>query len=403
MIKVILIFLLVLSVLVLVHELAHFLAALWHKVRVLEFGLGFPPRMVRLFRWRKTWFSLNWLPIGGFVSMAGESEDTAVEEKEQNTKKSKKDTTVVEDENIPRAELFYYKKAWQRAAIILAGPLANIFLGVVLFAIIFCIIGIPVKMSGGAGVAYIQPASPAEEAGLQAGDVIGQMRATGFQEGVSEEEVDRENSNWVHIEDADQAREWIGQHRGQWVEVEVVRADDKQILTAYIRTQEETPAGEGSLGVGFDEYVFEFYPWYQQIPLGVAKGLEQSWTMAVMIVDSLGQMLSQLITRQEQSTQLDVVGPVGMVNQIQKQGLFDEGFLSIVQFAAVLSVNLGVMNLLPVPALDGGKLLMIGAGKIFGRKRVAKVEGYLDGLGFLLLILLMLFVTAKDVFSIIGG
>jgi regulator of sigma E protease len=173
-----------------------------------------------------------------------------------------------------------------------------------------------------------------------------------------------------------------------------------QDLPVYLRTPEQTPPGEGALGIAFQEYDFVFYPWYQQIIFGIGKGFAQSFEMIVLILDSLGQLVLRLFTDQKTATALDVVGPVGMVNQIQKQGLFEGSPLNIIQFAAILSVNLGIMNLLPFPALDGGKLVLIGASKLFGRRKIAKIEGYLELIGFALLILLMLIVTTRDVWQL---
>lgn len=374
MLKTIVIFLIILSILVIIHELAHFLVAIWNKVWVKEFGLGFPPRIKKLFRWKNTDFSLNAIPIGGYVSLAGEVEDTEQSGDNSSTEK------------IPDSALFYNKKAWQRASVIGAGPISNIVFGALLFAIVFFVIGIPTKIENGVGIAYVQPGTPAEQAGLQVGDIL-----RGFPS-------------------SSEAMTWLGEQRGQNVTLNIDRPcleatceSDylSQELTVGVRSVEETPAGEGALGVSFDEYQYDFYPWYQQIFLGIIRGFEQSFEMIVLILDSLGQMIGRLFVPKESSPDLDVVGPVGMVNQIQQQRLFDGGILVILQFAAILSVNLGIMNLLPFPALDGGKLVMIAVGKLVGREKIAKLEANLDMIGFTVLILLMIIVTTRDIWMIL--
>jgi regulator of sigma E protease len=303
--------------------------------------------------------------------------------------------------------LFYHKKAWQRAAVILAGPLSNILLGVVLFTFVFLIMGIPSAVDG-VQIDYVQPDSPAQQAGLQPGMQILRFKT-----------IDADT--WQEATTTALAIDFLSQHRGYQVDLQVRQKMEScptcgsvpcetssacvpvvldQELSAYLRTSAETPPGEGALGIAFKEYDFIFYPWYKQIIFGIGKGFVQSFEMIALILDSLSKLVLHFFTDQKTTATLDVIGPVGMVNQIQKQGLFEGSPLNIIQFAAILSVNLGIMNLLPFPALDGGKLVMIGAGKLFGRKKIATIEGYFDLIGFAILILLMLVVTTRDVWQL---
>ncbi|MDR0462723.1 MAG: site-2 protease family protein [Pseudomonadales bacterium] len=400
MLRTIIIFLIVLSILVIIHELAHFLVAIWNKVWVKEFGIGFPPRIKKLFKWGNTDFFINAIPIGGYVSLAGEtdtddkseSEEEVVFQAETKGKKSKSEKVSKKESEpkVPKSMLFYNKSIWQRAAIIGAGPISNIVFGALMFAVVFCIVGIPFAMEG-AFIGYVQEGSPAMESGMQPNTQVLSVD-TG-------EEL-------VEIFSSQQLISLIGANRGQEIIVNTSdtcvgsECDGFNSFPVRVRTVEETPAGQGAVGIAFMDYNFQFFPWYQQIPLGIARGFQQSFEMAVLILDSLGQMISGIFAPAYDAPELDVVGPVGMVNQINQHGIFDAGFLAIVQFAAILSVNLGIMNLLPFPALDGGKLIMIFVGAVVGRKKVAKVEAYLDMIGFALLILLMIAITTRDIWQI---
>ena len=151
----VLVFLAILSTVVLIHELGHLLAAKIFGVRVDEFGFGLPPRLFRLFRKGETEYTINALPIGGFVRLYGENGEV--------------------EADIPDERAFWSKKIWQRAVVLVAGVAMNFVLGVVLFGTVYSFLGIPTKI-GGVKITEVRPDSPAQAAGVMVGDVIGKLR-----------------------------------------------------------------------------------------------------------------------------------------------------------------------------------------------------------------------------------
>lgn len=369
----ILVFILILSFLVLIHELGHYLAARWKKIRVEEFGLGYPPRAKALFAKWGTIFSLNWIPFGGFVRMEGEDELVA-------PTSSKKAKT---DQDGP----FYEKSEIARLIVILAGAAVNVAFGVLAFAIVFSFWGIP----GGVQITGIVPELPAAEAGIEPGMVV-----TGIE--VADQTYQVSGSNdLVPV---------VLAHYGQPAQLLVQAECGRQLcseVTAYplqIRTQAEAEDNQGGLGITFQEYS-QFYPWYEMPFRGMWFGLVQAIMLGVLILQTLGTMLVDLVTRAV--VPQEVMGPVGIVHETARQDLISQGPLHVLLFAGLISINLGVMNVLPIPALDGGRACFIMLEKIVGKKRIQKVEGYANYGGFAFLLMLIFLITARDIFRIVTG
>ena len=357
----ILIFLIVIVFLVVAHELGHFLVAKAFGVRVDEFGVGYPPRAGKMFTWRGTLFTLNWLPFGGFVKIFGEEEGIEVT-----------DTTGS----------FAYQKMWKRLLIIVAGILANILIAVVLYAMSFGIgfLASPDDFPGSiplgpneAIVTDVVPSSPASAAGVASGDIISKLSSPAAQEiPASVDDV----VNFIH------------EHGTEAVTLSIVRGNKPQdiIVTPKITTTGAAP----TIGIGLAEVARVRLPFWKAITEG------GSYTMHefVSTIETLVALVAGIF--HGNNTLLgEVSGPVGIA-KVAGQA-FSLGIGAFLSFVALISVNLAVINLLPFPALDGGRFVM----ELFasnGTSRIPKrVVAMVNQIGFLLLILLMLVVTCHDI------
>ncbi len=365
----------VLSFLVIIHELGHFFVAKFFRVHVEEFGLGYPPRAKKLFTWGGTLFSFNWFPFGGFVKLEGE--DGPQGEKVS----AKKDTLGTQP--------FYAKPAYARLCIILAGATINFLFGIVAFSFYFSVMGIPVLLPN-ARIGAVAPQSPAAQAHMPTDvDIVGVK--------VKDKVID--------IHTTESMVSLIQQHLGETVTVLTTGHCDgaqcqngQQAFDVYLRKKEDTPAGQGAMGIEFVPVVTQqFFPWYEMPVRAAIFGIEQAITLTYFILLGVGQIFVQLF---QGSVPQEVAGPVGIFTQASKAGFFSHGFLELVNFAGLLSVNLAIMNVLPIPALDGGRALFIVLEKIIGQKRVQQFEGYANYGGFALLLTLIVLVTARDIWGI---
>ncbi|MDH5533637.1 MAG: site-2 protease family protein [Candidatus Pacebacteria bacterium] len=372
----IIIFILVLSFLVIIHEMGHLLAAKWAKIKVEEFGIGYPPRAFKLFSWGKVIFSLNWIPFGGFVKMIGEDGPGQEEDGKDGA----------DDDGLAP---FYKKSRFQRMVVILAGVVVNFIFGIIAFSIIFGIKGIPVEIEG-ARIGLVAPDSPAQMAGMEENT---QIKALSFED------------QTVEVSSIKDVVTFIDEHKGNEITVtntlpcdnETCPSETKKFIVK-LRTDDETPSDQGSLGVGFSDFIYKFYPWYEMPIRSIWFGIQQAFFMVLMILGALVGMVSQIAGG---SIPQDVAGPVGIVDQAASSGIFTEGLLSILNFAAMISINLAVMNLLPIPALDGGRALFIILEKFFGKKMINKIEGYANYGGMIALLGLIVLITGADIFRII--
>ncbi len=364
----------ILSVLVVIHELGHFFVARWRGVTVEEFGLGYPPRAKALFTWKKTLFTLNWVPFGGFVRLAGEDSSSEAHEK-----------------NSPVKGLFYNASPISQLLVILAGAAVNFVFGIVIFSGLFSYTGIPMPIDE-ARIGEVAPGSPAAVAGVPKDvTVTGLVDSTGLRVPIST------FSDLVNA---------VGQRKGQDVTLQTtglcqgyVCAESQHEYKVRVRTDAETPAGQGSLGVLWG-VAYVHYPWYQMPFKSTWYGFEQATYMGRQILQALGQMVSQLVI--QGTVPQEVAGPVGIIHQAQTTGLMQQGFVNILFFAGMLSVNLAIMNILPIPPLDGGRAVFILLGTVIHKRHMAKVEYYANYGGYVALLLLIIAVTIRDVLRVIG-
>lgn len=344
------------SALILVHEWGHFYAARYLGVKVEEFGFGFPPRLFSRVR-NGIRYSFNVLPFGGFVKIFGEHG---------------------EGEGNP--ESFAARPPRQRFIILAAGIFMNFLLAWVFFTIASGI-GVPVtggEEMGGVPVSVIgvMPDSPAEEAGLKLGDHIIEARGPDVS---------------LRIEDEEDVRSFADAYRGEEVRLVVRRSNEVQEIIVTPRAV--SPAGEGPLGIILGRLMIEHTPWYRA-PVAGLTSLAYSTAAIVM---GLFDLLKTLVS--EGRTPAGVSGPIGIIRFAgDSQAL---GLAYFLQFVGVLSVNLAVLNFLPIPALDGGRIFFLLIEKVRGKAISQHIEQVAHAAGFIILVILMLLVTFKDLAHIL--
>lgn len=333
-----------LSLLIIGHEAGHFFAAKFFGMRIDEFGFGFPPKL-----WSRkkgeTEYSLNALPFGGFVRIAGEND--------------RLEGNLGQIEALPaeeRKRFFYFAPAWQRSIVILAGVFVNFLIAWLLISGILMAGTAPSLMIG-----EVRPNSPAAAAGLQPGDVV-QGFAT-----------------------AEAFTKYVRENGGKEVVVSISRSGETLQFTVIPR--ENPDPEEGAVGVGFQGIA----PRSTFVALG--HGFLQTLELAKLTLFAFGAMLRDLVTTG--SLPQDVVGLVGIFPVAQQIG--QAGFAHLLQLIALISINLAVINLLPFPALDGGRFIFILIEKAKGSPLPQKSEAWVNAAGFVFLIFLMVLIAIRDV------
>ena len=325
------IFIGLIAVLIVGHEFGHFLLAKLFKLRVDEFAFGFPPRLISK-RVRETKYSLNLIPLGGFVKIYGETADAG-------------------KEHIQRS--FYHQAAWKRFLVIFAGVVMNFLIGWAAFSAIF-ISGVPHKVY----IDEVAPGSPAEAAGFKPGEEL-----RGFETPESFSQFVKDNAG------------------------KEILINDKQVTPRV-----NPPLGEGALGVAVSDAYVAPRGFFASVRDGFFRTVE---TLGSILV-GLGRIIMSLFSGGDLASQ--VSGPVGIFKVVG--GAADLGFIYILNLLGLLSLNLAVFNLLPVPALDGGRLLFIGLEKLLGRRLNPMHENVANLIGFALLMLLAVTVTINDVLKL---
>lgn len=352
----ILVFLLVLTVLVLIHELGHFFTAKKFGIKVEEFGFGLPPRAFGR-KIGETIYSINWLPIGGFVKLYGE--DSAGGGKFKVSDKSR---------------AFFARPAWQKALVVVSGVVMNFILAVFLISFLFAVVGAAVP---GKDVVINQVVknSPADIAGIKKGDIV-------------------ENINETKITSTQQLISETRKHLGG--KISVIIRSGSQTKTIIVAPRKTYPKGEGPLGVAISQnFEIKKYPWYEAPIVGT----KEAFKVSALIVTGLGTVVYQLIT--SGVVPKDVAGPVGIA---QLTGQFVQvGPFAVLSFVALLSLNLAILNILPIPALDGGRLFFILIEMVTKRRVHPRFEAYAHAIGMALLLALIALVTLHDLTRLISG
>jgi len=323
---------LILGLLIIVHELGHFLVAKLAGVRVHELSIGMGPTVFSGRR-GETLYSLRLLPIGGFVRMAG------MESGERND---------------PRG--FNTRSVPKRMAIIASGSLMNFLLAIVLFIFVFMVIGAP---SNTTIIGGLLPGRPAEEAGFQVGDRISEING-------------QQVATWRQLV------EIIHKNPGRKLEVTVERNQQKLLIQVVPEMEPQNKIGL----IGIEQ------TW---VKLGlissIVLGIERALAITVIIITSLIKMISGQMPA-------DVAGPVGIVQMAGEAARL--GLASVLTFTGLLSLNLGIINLLPIPALDGSRLLFLGIEGVRGRPVDPEKENFIHLIGFAALIFLLVAITYQD-------
>lgn len=350
---------------------------------VKEFGFGLPPRI-----WGKkigeTIYSINLLPIGGFVQLYGEDGDEEIEAEfgRQNLK----------------GRALYEKSIPRRTAVLLAGVVMNFLLAIVVFSITYFIIGIPTK-TGEVKITYVAKDSPAETAGLRINDVVvrlGEKKLVGTEDFVN---LTKEQAGQVVALEIKRSgpenpclnQEVLGGRVELEEEIEIGCQGENLLVNLVPRSQ--PPAGQGPLGVAISGIEMKHYPVWQMPFYGVWEGLKESFVWSRMVLTSLKDMVRELILNHRISK--DIAGPIGIY--IATGEVAKAGWLTILEFLGILSVNLAIVNILPFPPFDGGRLLFLAVESIFGRRVAPKIEAWILNLGMILALLLILIISVNDI------
>jgi regulator of sigma E protease len=350
----ILIFIVALSILVLVHELGHYLTAVWTGVRVEEFGLGLPPRIFGKKIGNTVW-SLNWLPIGGFCKLEGEDPT---------------DITTAKNKTS-----FMNKNPWQKGLIVLGGVLMNLVLAVAVFSTVYTILGVPVETDR-VKIIGVAKGSPAEKSQLKEDDWVVM---------VGDKEITK----------SDQLTTEVGKYKGGKVNLVVESKYGTRRMVA-VDVRQNPPAGEGSMGVAISNTEMVKIKWYQFYK-GIGAGFKEAYYWGKIIAEGVGKMIGGLIMGKVPK---DVSGPIGMyeaTSSIKK----NQGMLAVVHFFGIVSVNLAIVNVLPFPALDGGRIIFVLYEMITRKRANQKFESVVNNLGMMILLSLILMITVGDVVRLI--
>lgn len=349
-------FLLMLGLLVLVHELGHFLTAVWLGIKVEEFGFGFPPRALVLFERKGVKYTLNWLPIGGFVRFGGEGE------------------TVYGVGSLSSAS------PWKKIAVLIAGPLMNLILAIAIFSTLFGTQGIP---ADGAQIGTVYPNTPAANAGFQPDDIILQLDG---------QPIGR---------DLEVIRQAAERSAGAPISVDVQRGDQRVNLQVTPGPWTGPQGEQYKVGFGFS-YGSNSQIVSASLPVAMTIGVETTFDILGSFINGLSQALGGLFGLNEPPPG-GVTGIVGIARgtgEVIEQG----GMPAFWQWTAFISLNLFLVNLLPIPALDGSHIMFSLIEVVRrGKKIPPEREALVHAIGFMALMGLMLIITVSDVANWIGG
>ncbi|MFA6257411.1 MAG: RIP metalloprotease RseP [Candidatus Paceibacterota bacterium] len=358
----IVIFIIILLVLVLVHEFGHFFTAKKFGIRVDEFGFGFPPKLFS-FKKGETEYSFNLLPLGGFVKIFGENPN------EENMSGPNADRSFVN------------KPKWQQAIVLFSGIFANFLLAWLLFSIGF-MSGLPTSVNNKVTdyelqdvhlvIVSILPKSPAENAGLKIGDKIISIK---------------NDNNFTTFISPETIKSFVVEGEGREIEIGYTREKNPEINIVKINPKENN--GEFIIGISMDEIGVAKLPFFTAL----LEGMKLNWSMTKNTAVGLYTLIKEGI--QGKGSFASVAGPVGMVGIVGDAYQF--GFVYLLSFSALISINLAIINLIPFPALDGGRLFFLLIEKIKGSRIDPKVANTANIIGFGILILLMVVVTYHDV------
>ncbi len=363
----VLIFLIVLAVLILAHEFGHFIVAKKSGIRVTEFGLGFPPKLFGIVR-GETEYTVNAIPFGGFVKIFGENPD---EESLRGPDASRS---------------FVHQSKWIQAAVIGAGVGCNFLLAWFLFSVGF-MFGLPMSIDArpeGATIANervlitgVRAGSPAFEAGLASGDAV---RSVSY------------DNEMLTNPTAGSVQEFISRNGGN--EITLVYERGAKEYTVNLTPEAGAIEDAPMIGIAMNTVGTVRLPFY--------RAFFEGGVMTVTLIGATIAAFGALIADAFRGTAdiANLAGPVGIVSLVGDAA--NLGFVYVLSFVAFISINLGVLNLLPIPALDGGRLLFLAIEAVKGSPINYKIVNMIHAAGFVLLVMLLIFVTYNDVIRLFG-
>ncbi len=372
MILTFIVFVVILGLLVFIHELGHFVTAKKSGVKVEEFGFGLPPRIFGIYKdkksntWRKvgikthvtaeTIYSLNWIPLGGFVKIKGE-----------------------QGENAEDSDSFVHKSIFKRILIVSAGVIMNILLAIFLFFIGY-MIGMPKEIDSTTNsrfakikneeiiISAVFDGLPAKKNGIVTGDAIQSI----------------DNNTFTTIE---KIQEYMQGKKDTTINVQIKRMNQTITFTLTPEIIQETK--KVGIGVGLTAIGTVSYPWY----IAIFESVKITMYFIKEILIAFYNLIKNLIITHRVSVELS--GPVGIA--VMTGEVTRLGFIYILQFAALLSINLAIINFMPFPALDGGRVLFLIIEKLRGKAVNARIESLIHSIGLYVLLLLVVVVTYKDI------
>ena len=355
-------FLFVLSLVVFFHELGHFLVARWCGVRVLVFSIGFGPEIVGFSDRHGTRWKISAIPLGGFVKFFGDENAASVPD-------TARLSSMDADE---RAHCFMFQPVAKRAAIVVAGPVANFILAIVIFAGVFMLYG---KQTMSARVDSVQPDSAAAAAGFKAGDIVVAI-------------------NGRPIENFTEMQRIVGASAGESLAVTVDRDGNQLVLTATPALKEvKDNFGNvqriGILGISRSMAPEDLKLHPVDPPQAVVLAVQETWSVIERTLSYIG----GVIAGREAANQLG--GPIRIAQMSGQVASF--GFVPLIQLAAVLSVSIGLLNLFPIPLLDGGHLLFYAVEAVRGRPLSERAQEVGFRIGLAVVLMLMIFATYNDI------
>jgi len=372
-------FVLVLVILVLVHELGHFVVAKLAGITVEEFGIGFPPRLASIM-WHGTRYSINAVPLGGFVKMLGEDGEGDAERMRQRGLSP----AAVER---AMAGAFNRKPIWLRVIVLVAGVVMNFLLAVVLYTVAF-VQPVPEHV-GPMTVTSVQPGSPADTQGLKKGDRIVGVDAKQFGSGAGDFQLARDLTDYVNARAGKEVTLHV-KRGGMPVEVTVV----PRVLTASQRDQ-----GLGPVGFGWDSPIVDGDPIASDPIQAAGLALDTTTHMAIEIPGALANTVAGLLGLAPNTG--EARGPIGIA-QVTGEVL-QQPLVTQLLFIGLLSVNLAVLNVLPFPPLDGGRVAVVLLEAVRRRRLPAEREALIYLTGFLVLITLVILISIQDIARLPGS
>ena len=355
-------FLFVLSLVVFFHELGHFLVARWCGVRILVFSIGFGPELIGFYDRHGTRWKIAAVPLGGYVKFYGDENAASVPDGE----------LLATMDASERAHCFVFQPVRKRAAIVVAGPLANFVLAIVIFAGIFMLYG---KQSMSARVDMVQPDSAAAAAGFQSGDLVVAIDGHAI-------------DNFADMQRI------VSESAGEPLQITINRQGAQLVLTATPALKEvKDNFGNvhriGILGISRSTAAEDLKLQPVAPPEAVWMGVQETW----FVIDRTLSYIGGVIVGREPADQLG--GPI-RIAQMSGQ-VATVGFVALIHLAAVLSVSIGLLNLFPIPLLDGGHLLFYAIEAMRGRPLSERAQELGFRIGLAIVVMLMIFATFNDI------